>query len=589
MKMADKEKILELARKRFQMLQDESSENRTRALENFKFVYNIDNAQWGEKEKTERQQNERPFLTHNKLRKFVSQLANRERDQRMSQKVKPVDDVADPKIADIMTGYIHSIEYQSKADIIYAKAGEQALAGGLGGYLRILTQYQDDSFDQEIVIKSIENPFSVHLDPLGNYGFIGETMSHDDFKVKYPNADPVDFNADAFGEGYELWYEDKKVHIREYFYKEPKEKIIAQVIVTNDIDKIPEIIELKDGITVEMLQQNGFEVLKTRTVKSHTVKWCKITGDDIIEGIEDGKVRDWVGKDIPIIEVKADEVNIAGKIYKQALIEDGKDPQRLYNYGITSIAERASLAPKAPYIVTSEMIAPYQKIWDSAYKKNLPYLPIKATPLGIPKRQDPPALDVGLITLTELGDKDIQDTIGMFESTFGQKSNERTGKAILARSSRSDMGTFHFVDNLKRAIQDTARQLIDIIPKVVDTQRMLRIRNYEGEESLEEVNVVVVNTETGKPAILNDLSLGRYDVEADVKIWSTRREEAAQGMREAMQYAPMIAPIIAKYYFKYSDFPGANDLEKEINQWLAQQQAMAQNEQAIKSGVSPEQ
>jgi hypothetical protein len=209
----------------------------------------------------------------------------------------------------------------------------------------------------------------------------------------------------------------------------------------------------------------------------------------------------------------------------------------------------------------------------------------------MPKRQDPPLLDQGLLALTNLGDKDIQDTIGMFESTFGEKSNERTGVAITARATRSDMGTYHFIDNLRRAIQDTARQMIDIIPKVVDTQRLIRIRNYEGQEVLVEVNKTMVNPLTGQVVILNDLSFGKYDAEADVKIWSTRREEAAQGMREAMQYAPMIAPIIAAHYFKYADFPGAQEIEREIKDFMAKQQAMAQNEQAIKAGGSmpPEQ
>ena len=584
--MSKKEDILALALERRSTLQNECNDNHVQALEDIKFTYNIDDAQWPEAEKNKRISKKRPFLTHNKLRKFVAQVANRERDSRMAQKVKPVDDKADVVVADILTGYLHSIEYQSSADEIYAKAGEQALAGGFG-YWRILTKYSEDSFDQDIFIKHIENPFSVLLDPAGNYGFISEAMTKADFENKYPKAESVDFDATSVGEQYTLWYENNKVYVAEYFYKEPVEKTIAQVQIEGDIDGVPETIELPEGMTAEILAMQGVTVLKQRKVKTHTVKWCKITGNDIIEGWEGGKVRDWVGSEIPIIEVEGDVVNIAGKTYKRSLIADGKDPQRMYNYWLTSMTEKVALSPKAPYIVTPDMIKGFQSMWDDANEENYPYLLMNPTAQGAPKRQEPPSIDQGAMTMIELGDKDIQDTMGMYDSSFGERSNERTGKAITARASRSDMGTYHYIDNLRRAIQKTAKMMIEIIPKVIDTERLLRVRDYEGKEALVEVNKTVIDPYTGEVQILNDLSLGKYDVESDVKIWSTRREEAAQGMRESMQYAPMIAPIIAKHYFKYSDFPGAQEIEKEIDGFMKQQQQMAQAEQAAKTGTPP--
>ena len=580
-----KEDILNIARERFKVLQTEQETYRTDSLEDIKFTYNIDNSQWSEAEINKRIANKRPYLVHNKIRKFVAQVANRERDQRFAQSVKPIDDKADVAIADILSGYIHNIEYLSHADEIYTKTGEQALAGGFG-FWRILTKYVDDSFDQEIYIKHIENPFSVYLHPSGDYGFIREGMTKADFKAKYPKAEATDIDVQGLGEEYTLWYEEDKVFIAEYFYKEQVEKTIAQIMQPDDIDGIPEIIELNDEVTEQLLALSGIQILKKRTMMTDVVKWCKISGTDVIEGWEGGKVRNWHGKDIPIIEVKGDEVNVAGKVYKRSLIRDGKDPQRMYNYWLTAMTEKVALAPKAPYIVTPEMIKGYEDMWDNANEENYPYLITNPSGQGFPKRQEPPTLDSGAMAMLNIGDKDIQDTLGMYDSSFGERSNERTGKAIIARSSRSDMGTYHFIDNLMRAIRETARQLLDIIPKVVDTQRLLRIRDYEGKEMLVEVNKTLINPVTGQPVIVNDLSMGKYDVEADVKIWSTRREEAAQGLRESMQYAPEIAPLIAKHYFKYADFPGAKDIENEINQHIATQQQMAQNEQAIKAGAT---
>ena len=578
-----KEDILKTARKRFEILQTEQSENRRKSIENIKFTYNIDDAQWDPDDIKSRKDSKRPYLIHNKVKKHVKIVANMERDQRMAQKVKPVDDKADVDIAAILTDYIRSIEHQSDAQEIYTTAGEKALAGGFG-YWRILTQYTDDSFDQEIFIKGIDNQYSVYLHHKGDYGFIREGMTKEDFKEKYPNAEPVDFDAQSLGEGYELWFEEDKVFIAEYFYKEPYDRVLAEVVYPDDIDGFPEIIELKDGLTTEMLTEQGVKVLRTRTQPSHKVKWCKMSGNDIVEGWDDGKVRDWVGKDVPIIECKGDEINIEGKVYKMALIEDQKGPQQTYNYWITAQTERVSLFPKAPFLLTPEEIEGHEPMWDNANLENRVYLLYTDVPgKSKPTREPPPTVDSGAAYMTDLANNDIQDTVGRYEAGFGQKSNERTGVAIRERAGRSDMGTYHFPHNVARAIRKTARMLIDIIPKVADKQKMLRLRDHKGVESFKEVNRPVLNPETGEIIILNDLSIGRYDVEEDIKSWSTRREEAAAEMTDAMQYAPMIAPLIAKYKFQYSDAAGAQELAADIGQWIEQQQQIAENEQNIKA------
>ena len=579
-----KEDILQVAKERFEISQTEQSLYRQGSIDNLKFTYNIDNAQWDAKDITDRIRKNRPALTHNKIRKFVKQVANRERDNRMSMKVKPVDDKADTVVASILTDYIHGIEHRSKAPRIYSKNGEKALAGGFG-FWRILTKYSDDSFDQEIEIADIENQFNVFLDSKGRWGFIFDEISEDEFREEYPDADPIDVamgdTTGTFGD----WFTDKKVRIAEYFYKEPVTKTLAEVAIPEDVDGHPETIYIKDG-TREFLQAQGIEILREREVRTHTVKWCKINGNDIIEGWDDGRIRDWVGKDIPIIECKGEEINIAGKIYKQALIEDGKDPQKMYNYWITAQTERVALAPKAPYMLTPDQIEGYENYWKNANNENYPYMLYNADPTapGAPRRADPPAVDMGAVRMTDIGDRDIQDGLGMYEASFGQRGNERTGKAINARSSRSDMGTFHFIDNLAEAIEETARQMIYIIPKVVDTQRMLRTRDYQGKEIIKEVNIPVFNAKTGEITIQNDLSLGKFDVEPDVKIWSTRREEASENMKQAMQYAPDIAPIISKYLFKFSDIPGAQELENEINNFMQAQNQRADAETQAKAG-----
>ena len=559
--VTEKEKFLSLALERFQKLYDAEFHIREAALEDLKFVYNVDNGQWPDSVITERENDKRPCLTFNKLRKYVAQVANHEREQRLAGRVRPVDDKADPDTAKVIEGLIRQIENASRADETYAEVGEKAIAGGFG-YWRLITKEKDDSFDQEIFIEKIDNQFSVYLDPEKRYGFIRQGMSKKEFENQYPNFDVSSFDT-GIGEEYALWYEPDKVFIAEYFYKEQYDKTIAQCI--NPTTGVSAIIELTDEITLETLAANGIQTIRQKTKKAERVKWAKITAHEILEKNE------WVGKDIPIIEVVGDEVEIGGKKYKRSLIRDGKDPQRVFNYWLTHITESVALIPKSPYIVTPQQIKGHEPMWNDANRKTYPYM--LYNPIGNekkPSREPPPQIQAGAAQLLQIADQNIPDTIGLFESTRGEKSNERTGIAINLRAARSDFCVYHFHDNFRRAVVETTRQLIDIIPKIYDTERQERILGEDGKDEIVPLNQTTRNEATGEEKIVNDLSVGKYDVVADVRLFATRRQEAAQMMAETMQGAPNIAPLILDLVFKYQDFPGAEELQKRLEKWMPQ-------------------
>ena len=552
------DEVLKLARERFLVINTAEFDIRQASLEDIKFAYNVDEGQWDPATRAERVKDGRPCLTANKLRKFVSVVANRERENRVAVKVRPVDDQGDVTTAAIIEDLVRLIEYQSAADEIYANAGEQAVAGGFG-YWRLLTKFADDGFDQDIHIEHMENPFSVYLDPRGQYCFIREGMTETEFKVQYPGKSLVSFDYSGLGEEWTLWYETNKIFVAEYFQKEATTREIAQV---RDASGQVKVLELKEGITVEELARQGFQVLKTRRVQTHKVMWYKMTGHEILESSE------WAGTEIPIVQVLGDDVNIAGKTYKRSLIRDGKDPQRMYNYWLTAETEREALVPKSPFIVSGREISGHEEMWDEANRKPYPYLIYNDQgQRERPRREPPPQVSTGAMAMINIANNDIKDTLGMYEPSLGQQSNERSGRAIFARQQRSDLGTFHFPDNLRRAVVQTGRLLIDLIPRIYDTQRVVRLRNEKDEETFVTLNQVV-RDKTGREVTLNDLSRGKYDVRADVRLYSTRRQETVELMISAMQYAPQIAPFIVDLVFKFMDSPGAPEIAQRVQQFL---------------------
>ncbi len=563
------EKLIALAKKRLKALHTNESELREASLEDIRFTYNIDDGQWPAEIRKDRQDDGRPALVSNKLRKFVAQTANRERSQRMAMQVIPVDDVADEMTAQVIGGLIRHIEHKSNADEIYTQAGEQAISGGFG-YFRLVTEHSDeDTFDQDIKIKAVDNQFTVYLHPKGDYGFVREGMLREDFEEKWPDHTPSSWESATNGESQELWYEDDVIFVAEYFYKVPIVRTIAQVIDPQFPDQ-PQIIDMTDkDFTVEELQAEGFQVLRTREVESNKVKWAKLSGHAVLEE------GDWVGKNIPIYEVNGDRINYQGKVIKRSLIRDGKDPQRMYNYWLTSATETVALAPKSPRVMTPDMIEGHEDMWKDSSHKNLPYLLVNETSLGFGQQQIPPQVPTGSMAMLGLADNDIPSSIGMPEATLGEPSNERSGKAINARAVRGEQAVFHFPDNLRRTLMQLTRDLIDIVPKVYDTERIVRIREYEGNEMPVKINQVRIDPTSGEKEILNDISVGKYDVEASVGLYSTRRQEALDFMERTLQFVPSIAPFILDLVFKYNDLPGAKEVEdriKEIMPTLLQQQ-----------------
>jgi len=205
---------------------------------------------------------------------------------------------------------------------------------------------------------------------------------------------------------------------------------------------------------------NGFRV---RDIKTKKVERYVVSGAEILEGPEE-----WVGSDIPIIPVIGSEIPVDDKVMRHGLIRFARDPQQLYNYARTSAAESMGQAPRSPWLVTPAMIKPFKDVWDTAHKKlrpYLPYLPDTDAPAG-PVRQPPPDIPLAYANEAQIADGDIKASVGIYDPQLGERSNEQSGKAILARESQGDTGTFHYSDNLKRALEYAGRQLVEIIPKV---------------------------------------------------------------------------------------------------------------------------
>ena len=152
------------------------------------------------------------------------------------------------------------------------------------------------------------------------------------------------------------------------------------------------------------------------------------------------------------------------------------------------------------------------------------------------------------------------------------QGNERTGRAILARQRESDTGTYHYVDNLARAVRHVTRQLVDLIPKIYDTQRIARIIGEDGESSMVKLNPMqpepvrkIVNEQGIVIDRIYNPNVGKYDVVVTTgPSYATKRQEALEAMAQLLQTNPQLWAVAGDLFVKNMDWPGAQEMAKRF-------------------------
>ena len=523
--------------------------------------------------------NARPTLTINKLPQHVHQVTNDMRQNRPGAKVIPVDDNADVEVADVLNGMIRHIEYISDADVAYDTACENQVAYG-EGYIRILTEYCDpNTFDQDIKIGRVRNSFSVYMDPLiqdptgadAKWCFITEDVTKAEYERMYPDAAPIS-TLQSLGVGDQSisnWLNEDTVRIADYYYIDYEKATLN--LYPGNITAFADTPEDKD------LRAIYGKPKRTREVQNPKVKYCKINGYEILEK------ADWAGEWIPVVRIVGNEFEVDGRLYVSGLVRNAKDAQRMYNYWVSQEAEMLALAPKAPFIGYGGQFEGYEDKWKTANTNNWPYLEVnpdvtdgQGAVLPLPQRAQPPMASSGLLQAKSGAAEDIKSTTGQYNASLGMGSNERSGKAILARQKEGDVGTYHYGDNLARGVRHIARQLIDLIPKIYDTQRIARIIGEDGEtkmvkinpEQPQPVNKIVDERGVVIEKIYNP-GLGKYDVVATTGPgYATKRQEALEAMAQLLQGNPQLWQVAGDLFVKNMDWPGAQEMSQRFKKTI---------------------
>lgn len=581
---------------RFDVIQTREQENRSQSVEDAKFAHEHD-GQWDSTAIEARK--DRPRLTINRVAPVIDQIVGDQRQSRTSIKVRPASGEADKDIAKIYEGVVRNIEAESQAENAYDCAFEETVTGGYGGW-RVTTEFEDnDSFDQDIRLRPIKSAvtslyfgMAEHYDKRdATHAFYTLFMSNEEFKDKYPDATVTDFQENDYLDRND-WFRDNEIRIAEYWRKVPIIKTIGLMSDGRVLD-LDEEAEVLDELAFE-----GITVERERKVKSHKVEMYVMNGAEVLSK---GAMQ-WAGKYIPLVPVYGKSTNISGKDIIKGIVRNAKDSNRAYNYATSANIEAVALTPKDPYWLTYKMVGDNKAQFENFTVKNQPFMfyePDERTGNQAPQRTGAPSIQQGLISIVQQSAMDVETTTGLHAPAMGNGSQLMSEKSMISQAEKGDRGSFAFNDNLQKSKQYTGDILVDLIPRIFDTERLVRVLGVDGttevlkinEQAFDEFNDPITDEETGEQVIVNDLARGKYDVAVDTgALYSTQRKESAEQLIELSAANPEFASISGDLIANSLDIIEGEEMSKRMRKIYIQNGIAEPTEEEIEEmGLDQEQ
>ncbi|MBS7811204.1 portal protein [Roseococcus pinisoli] len=592
--------ILRTALDQFQQSQSASGANRRDAIADIEFARLGE--QWPAAIRRQRQLEGRPVLTINRLPSLIRQVVNDARQNKPAISVHPVDGGADYDTAEVIGGLLRAIERNSNAGVAYDTAIDHAVTGGFG-FFRIEVDYaHPESFDMDARISRIANPLSVYWDTASmevdasdwRYAFVSDFMPRTELQRKYPKAAPSSWDGGS-GDQPPDWGDTEAVRVAEYWSRESDSQKIygfedgsvyseallieaaKRMAMSLGYDQETVRSAPKALLLRELFSQTGRAPARERDAETHKVTRRVITANEILEETS------WPGTTIPICPVWGEEIVVRGIRHFRGLIRDARDPQAMLNFWRSASTELVALAPRAPWLIDEDALPEGEELakWLTANTRSHAYLTFRGRGAGgqMPSRVPFAGVPAGALQEALNASDDLKSVTGIFDAALGARGNETSGRAINARQRQSNTSTFHFIDNLSRAIQYCGRCLVEIVGGLYSQRQAIQILGPD-------MTPKVVQLAQGGGGALNpegqprlyDLSVGRYDVTVKTgPSYATQREEAANSLMELVRAYPAAAPVLGDLIVRNMDWPDADEAAKRIQmlqQMMLQQQGM---------------
>lgn len=593
------QKVVKEANGRFKACVEWQGTEDERSREDIKFA-NADSRnawQWPNKVYAERTAdgNDLPCLTINNTRVHNDLIINEICKQDFGIKVRPVAGKASYQAAKMMEALIRRIQYQSTFDAQRRKVAQHQVDGGIGHMLLETRYVSERSVDQDIFMRAARDPTGVYEDPWirepdgsdKGFKFEFERLPRKEFNRKYPQyAEKV--GANPFDTMLSDWMSEKEVTLVKYWRKK---EMPDTLIVYKDDDG-----EIQNKLKSEILDEAGraiFDMLmaeieagdregRTRKTTNNKVEWFLIAGDQVVDK------GDWAGKYIPGARCVGRELIIDNTLDRKGHTRPLIDAQRILNYSASSDIQYSFSQTKSQWLASARAIEG-QEQWKTGNVDNFSVMihndvddeaPEGLQEIKPPQKIPPSGPNPAYQASMAAADRWMMSISGQWQAQLGQNDQQsaNSGKAINARKQQSDTATYHFFEHQSDMLRLLGKQLLDLMPKIYDTERVLQVIGEKGEkfwikinphqeEDIVELKEQAQDEEAVKLAF--NPRLGEFECISDPgPDYATQRQEAWNALSMILQQSKELSSVCADLLFFYGDFPGADEvrarIEKEI-------------------------
>lgn len=602
--------IVAEGKKRFERCVEWESPSRERFVDDIRFENgDPDNGyQWPNAIRRTREVGQKPCLTVNLIQQHNFQVSNSARKNKSSVKFKPQGNGATIESARMMSNIARRIENRSHAQDAYTLGRNFQIGGGIGWW-RIRTDYcKPDSMDQDIWIDPILDPLSVYMDPDikqkngsdAKFAFVFDDVPKEQFDAEYPEVKDLVGGTNPMGiGGGDDWVAQDHVRVCEYFRKVAKDDEVVS-FVWQGVRQTVLRSKLPSNVAKRVLAD---PLTKTRPTQIESIEWYLIAGNQVIDSTV------WPGRYIPLVRCVGIEYTIDGLMDRKGHTRSMKDAQRMLNYNASAQVEFVALQSKTPWVAPAQAIEEYESYWNTANTANHSVLPYNAiddegNKIAPPMRQEPPSASPAYQMGMETAFNQIMMVSGQWQNQMGMLGNERTGEAIKSRLAQSETSVFHFQDNYEIALTFTAEIILDLVPKIYDTKRVIMVQ-AENEEDIE-VKIDPSARAAYQEEISNEglvvghifnPSLGEYSIAPSVgPAYGSKLEQTTEALTLILTQAPTLVPIIGDLVLSSMDFDKAQEAAQRLRRLVPpqalgtgpsqQEMALGQQNQALKANLS---
>lgn len=573
----DEQEILQKAVKLVNSSYSYFKENIDTYLNDCRFIF-ID--QWSASMRGARSIKRKQILTANRLFSYCQEIIGEASKLDPAPKVRPDNNVigTSSEHAKLLQGILRKEFYENRMSQHKLDAFKSGVYGGFG-VLWVDYDYETPySFHKKFILRALEEPTAAFFDPMSRqatksdaeYCGYFSTVSKDEFYKLYPDAkSSLSFKSTGYlGEYKNVWGDTKTVRIANFWQKERYKEKIALLSTGESmvLHEAEELIKEQEQLIRKMkkLEQEGanfnpmlaqkIEIIETReSTDCYKIVYYKMIADEILEFSE------WPSKFLPGVFVDHDSINYKGRQYTKSFHRDAQDMQRYLNYLISQSADALMDLHHGTWLANPEqMSGDVLDMWLSPQNDKGILIANKDSDGQMPQYVPPPQISPAFDSQYSRTVSDIESILGRFDAGRGKQDNAVSGVAINSRAIFGNLGAIVPLQNLEYAVEQVARIVIDMIPAVYDTQRVITIGG-KGEERKVRLNH---STPTG---MQNDMSQKGYDVTLEGSVsFTAQRMSGNEQMRNMIQTNPALSPVLSDLIAENLDLPNAAQIVERI-------------------------